>query len=85
MQSSKACPFLLRLERAEEHGVLQLYAEKTQRLTELQAEGLLSSLYDDFPGLAGQDRVSTVGMGWQEPRETDALSRRFQVEVLASD
>ncbi len=75
----------MRKERAEEQGVLELYAEKTQRLTELQAEGLLNSLYEDFPGLAGQDRVSTVGMGWQEPRETNALSRRFQVEVLASD
>jgi hypothetical protein len=58
------------------------HAEATRRLTLRRAEETVRAVCRRFPGLDAT-RFAAAGAGWDRPLETDALSRRLEIRVLA--
>ncbi len=72
-------------EQAQEMGeeFFAAHSQRVLKLTEFHAGMVSVALREIFPSLEGCERISTRGAGWSQPLESDARSRRFQVQVFA--
>ncbi len=62
------------------------HAARVKRLSENRARGVLSALYEKYPKFKDQEgKFFTNGSGWDEPLDTDAKSRRVEIQILTME
>ncbi len=65
---------------------LAKHTQIVKELSEQRSRGVLLALMKKFPQFKEvKDRFITTGQGWDNPLETDALSRRVEIKVLTPE